>query len=133
MHDELWTVRKLVEMNVDGIVLKSSDTSHLQSAVETVMSGRQYQCSHFLRIYSRFKSRCDTSQYNIQLTEKELEILYAIVNGDSTAEIAKNLFRSINTIESHRRRIMAKFDAKNMAELVAKAIRLGVISVREDE
>ena len=131
MHDELWTIRKLMELNINGIVLKSSDTSQLLAAVYAVMEGKQYQCSHFSRLCARINSKSDANQYNIQLTEKELEILKAIVNGDSTAVIAQKLFRSINTIETHRRRIMDKFDAKNMAELVAKAIRLGFIPMKE--
>ncbi len=54
----------------------------------------------------------------IKLTMREKEIVQLIVKGHTTALIAKELFLSVNTIETHRRNIYRKLDVKNLPELV---------------
>ena len=56
------------------------------------------------------------------LTEREKEILKLIVEGLSNKEIGDKLFISVRTVDTHRRNIMDKIEAKNTAELVRKAI-----------
>lgn len=63
------------------------------------------------------------------LTQRELDVLRAIAKGYNTGEIAGLLFLSENTIETHRKKLMLKLGARNMAELVVKAISLGIVTV----
>lgn len=67
---------------------------------------------------------------NFNLSERETEVLEAIGHGCTTHEIANRLCLSVNTIETHRRNLFAKLDVRNVAELVVKAIRLGLVSVK---
>lgn len=60
-------------------------------------------------------------------TKRELEIIRQLASGKNTDEIADMLFLSINTIETHRRNILAKTNAKNTVELVADCIKKGII------
>jgi two-component system response regulator FixJ len=62
------------------------------------------------------------------LTECELAVLYRIVQGQSNKQIASELYRSIRTIENHRAHLMRKLNAKNMADLVNRAISFKMIS-----
>ena len=55
--------------------------------------------------------------------------IWAIAKGYNTGEIAGLLFLSENTIETHRKKLMLKLGARNMAELVVKAISLGIVTV----
>ena len=57
-------------------------------------------------------------------------MLQAIVKGYNTNEIADLLCLSDNTIETHRRNLLAKLDVHNVAELVVQAIRLGLVSIK---
>jgi len=59
------------------------------------------------------------------LTKREREILKLIVEGQSSDMIAANLFISRNTVNVHRRNILAKTETASLAELVGKAIREG--------
>lgn len=63
-------------------------------------------------------------QPNHALTTKEKEVLKKIVLGLSTKQIAKVLNISEHTVDSHRKNMLRKLQAKNVAELVKKASKL---------
>lgn len=67
------------------------------------------------------------SVMSIPFTKRELEILQLLANGFNTEEIAEKLFISRNTVETHRRNMLNKTDARNTTELVADCIRMGYI------
>jgi DNA-binding CsgD family transcriptional regulator len=58
------------------------------------------------------------------LTERERQVLKLIAEGFSTKMIASQLKISINTVETHRRHLLEKLDAKNSMELIKKGFRL---------
>ena len=59
------------------------------------------------------------------LTRREKEILYYIVHGRRSNEIAEILFLSKHTVLNHRRNIMAKTETSTLGELIAKTIQEG--------
>jgi len=61
------------------------------------------------------------------ITRREKEVLQLIAEGLTNAEIAGKLFISIPTVNTHRKSILEKFDVKNTATLIGKAIKMGVI------
>ena len=62
-----------------------------------------------------------------ELSNRELEILELIATGLTTAKIAKKLFLSAGTIETHRKRIIRKTKVNNITQAVAIAVRTGLI------
>ncbi|WP_158894794.1 response regulator transcription factor [Amycolatopsis anabasis] len=60
------------------------------------------------------------------LTAIELDILEAIARGQKNAEIAKNQYRSVETVRSHVRTILRKLGARNRAHAVAIAYHTGI-------
>jgi len=61
------------------------------------------------------------------LTKREAEILKLIISGKSNKEIARILYRSKRTVESHRDHIMHKLGVNNVADLVKIAVKIGII------
>jgi len=61
------------------------------------------------------------------ITRREKEVLQLIAEGLTNTEIAQKLFISIPTVNTHRKSLLEKFDAKNTATLIGKAIRAGLI------
>ncbi|MFD0976371.1 response regulator transcription factor [Salinimicrobium gaetbulicola] len=61
------------------------------------------------------------------LTEREMEVIQKIAEGFSTNEIAAQLHISVHTLRTHRKNILKKSHCKNINELVAQYIRVGVI------
>lgn len=53
------------------------------------------------------------------LTRRELEVVRGTAVGKTSAEIAKEMFLSIETVKSHKRHVIAKLQARNMTHAVA--------------
>ncbi len=61
------------------------------------------------------------------LTKREAEILRLIVSGKTNKKIARQLCRTERTVEYHRNRLMRKLDAHSAADLVRRAIAVGIV------
>jgi len=61
------------------------------------------------------------------LTRREIEVLELAAGGLAPAELARELYVSVNTVKSHLAHAYAKLSAHNRAEAVARATRLGLI------
>ena len=120
IHDEFWTLRQMINSGADGIVMKSDDPSELVTAIDKVMDGGSYFSSHY-------RQACEQMEQFQALSSREIEVLRLIAEGLMTRDIAERLFVSENTIEFHRKRIMRKLGASNMAQLVKEGIARGYI------
>jgi DNA-binding CsgD family transcriptional regulator len=70
----------------------------------------------------------ETSQDTpINLSKREREILYCLVEGKSSEEISKQLHLSLHTIVTHRKNILSKTGCANTAALISFAIKRGLI------
>ena len=124
MHDEIWTVRRLLQCGVAGVVLKSEPPDVLQACVKSVFSSDE---PFFSPHFERLRRKALQLQRNEVLTDRELQVLRLVVEGDSTQEIAEKLFLSENTVETHRRRIITKLGARNITEAAAKAYKMAIL------
>lgn len=130
MHEEIWTMARLTECDVDGVILKSSDPQLIKEAVRSVMEGRRFFCPRFHRLYARLVQRSGRlGREGDAPTARELEVLRAIARGLRTSEIAERLFISENTVETHRKNLMLKLGARNSADLVMRAVERGFLRV----
>lgn len=68
---------------------------------------------------------------NELLTPRQCEILRLVANGLTTKEIAKSLFISVKTVETHRGQIMQRLNIHDLAGLIRHALRVGLISLDE--
>ncbi|MCL2313550.1 MAG: response regulator transcription factor [Firmicutes bacterium] len=124
MHEKIWIVQKLIDAQINGIVFKSSDTSILIQAIETVLFGKIFYCRRFQEI----KKHLTNKIYFEPPSSRELEVLKLITQGNSTLQIAEKLFISENTVETHRKQLFYKLQAKNAVDLVMKAQTQGLIA-----
>ena len=122
IHDELWTLRQMINSGANAIVMKSDDTSELLAAIGQVLEGNNYFSAHF-------RQACEEMEHYQTLSEREIEILRLIAEGLPSKDIAERLFVSQNTIEFHRKRIMRKLGVTNMAQLVKEGFAKGYIKV----
>lgn len=120
-YDEKRFVKRVLKEGASGYLLKSATSSELAKAIRMVMSGAIYMSEELPNIFTEKKKR--TSDYLFaDLTSREIEVLKLICDEKTTDEIAKELFISHNTVESHRSNILLKVGAKNTAGLVKWAV-----------
>lgn len=62
------------------------------------------------------------------LTPREINVLQLIGQGYSSQQIAQELLISAHTVDSHRKNLLTKFDAKNAAELILRAFQAKVLN-----
>ncbi|MDR2384123.1 MAG: response regulator transcription factor [Tannerella sp.] len=104
-----------------GFVLKNCEFKEILSAIETVHKGGHYVCTGI-------EEKCNTNPTPaIILTPREKEILEYLARGMTTKQIAKRIFRSIENVNSFRDKLFFKFDVKNVAELIKKAMDCGYL------
>lgn len=120
MHEELWTIRQLMKEDADAIVMKGDNPQEVLIALRKIEQGKGYFSQQFMRLINSQ----DSSE--ISVSNREAEVLEHISNGLSTNDIAQQLNISNNTVEFHRHNLMKKLSANNMAQLVKKAIQLGL-------
>ncbi len=61
------------------------------------------------------------------LTERELEVLHLVADGDSNQDIARKLVVSLATVKTHINHIFGKLDAESRVQVVARARALGLL------
>lgn len=127
MHDEVWYINRMIAMGVNGIVLKASETNELKNAVLSVLNNDVYTCPRFAKIKQKLKASVGKFHYKDLPTKREQEVLQLLSNGLSSIQIAVQLGVTENTVETFRKRLIQKFDAKNAVDLVVKAISRGLI------
>ncbi len=129
MHEEIWFIKNLIQCSVDGILFKSIDSTKIAKAIRRVLDGETYYCPYAEHVRAQMK-RSDEGRRE-ELTLRELDVLKRISEGKNTQEIAQELCVSTNTVDTHRRHLMDKLDARNVADLIMTAISKGIIPIRK--
>ena len=117
-------IEKSIEAGMNGFVLKTSDIKDITDGITEVLAGRRYLGKGVKELIS---SRPSGNSSDPIITRRESEILKLIADGLTNQEIAEKLFISTSTVDSHRKNLLIKFDAKNTAALVKIAIDKGLI------
>jgi len=68
-----------------------------------------------------------SSTQRLGVSQRELQVLYLLSNGYSSKEAALALFISTHTIKDHRKALLKKLDARNVAQLVRKGFECQLI------
>ncbi|WP_372966620.1 response regulator [Marinobacter sp.] len=115
------TVRRALQLKVNGFVDKSESVDQILFAIREVMAGRSYFSESFLLMSG------STPEEALTLTRQQLAILVMIQEGHSNKEIARQLFVSLNTVKTHLRLLYEKLEVANRTSCIAKARNLGLL------
>lgn len=132
MHADAEFISAMLKAGALGYLLKDCAVEELICAVQTVINGKIYLSRTITDIVVDDYVRSipeDAASILSVLTNREREVLQLIAEGKATKEIASLLHVSINTIDTHRRRIMEKVNIHSVAELTKYAIRKGLTSL----
>lgn len=117
-------VEEAFQAGVKGFVLKTSDVKDITDGIKRVIAGEVYFGNGVKELINR---RSSGDRNDIIVTRRECEILKLIADGYTNQEIADKLFISTSTVDSHRKNLLLKFEAKNSAMLIKAAVSKGII------
>lgn len=115
MHNKPSIVKKSIEAEVDGYILKDDPIDIFTTAINTILLGKKFYSQ---RIKASMKFLTLDS---ILLSPREEEVLRYIAKGLNSNEISKKLHISVETVKTHNRNIKTKLNIENRAELIKYA------------
>lgn len=121
-------IKQILKNGAMGYLLKNTSKPELLEAIKEVTYGNRYLPKKISDILLNDSIGVENSSFFIpKLTTREKEILALIIKEYTTEEIAKQLFVSTKTVESHRSNLIQKLSVKNSAGLVRVAFEKGLI------
>ncbi|MEX2617558.1 MAG: response regulator transcription factor [Alphaproteobacteria bacterium] len=111
---------QLVEAGVDGMFAKGGPNGLLYEKLPLILRGGKFIAPECLDLI-RGQPEAAT------LTRRERQTLHMVLRGRTTKEIAEAQGISPRTAEKHRASLMAKLDVRSVAELMARALRDGLL------
>jgi two-component system, NarL family, response regulator NreC len=127
MQDDPRYVREAFAAGASGYVLKEAADSELVTAVRQVAGGTPYVDPAMGARIAAADAEAERVAAEDPLSERESEVLRLLALGNTNQEIAKTLFISVRTAETHRAHIMQKLRISTRAELVRYAIAQGLL------
>jgi len=125
VHTERRFVQEMLQIGVEGYIVKSAAVKELVQAIRTVMEGRVYLSPEIAHEALERMGPVSLSRI-ARLGRRERQVLALLADGKRSTEIASTLAISVATVEVHRRNIMRKLDLHTVAELTKYAIREGL-------
>mgnify|MGYP001081114083 CR=1 FL=1 len=136
-------INQLLDIGVDGYLSKLARKDDIQQAICNVVAGNQYfgrsvsKMMYDIYVLKKhpFATKKQTSwfsrpaQNDIQLTERELEVIRLLCDGCTVKEIAEKLAISARTVETHKANTLAKLGFSRTADLIKYAIREKIIEI----
>lgn len=129
VSEDAQTIQEAFQAGVSGYIMKKAGKAEFEEALKTVALGKKYYSeSVVFELLNRNKQVSDLVNETVEdkvenLSNREIEIVKLIAQEFSTNEIAKKLFLSPATVETHRHNILKKLGIKNSIGLVKFAIR----------
>ncbi len=127
MQDDPRYVREAFEAGAAGYVLKEAADNEVIGAVRAVAAGERYVHpalgARLIAAEAEERRRAEQDP----LSDREREVLRLLALGHTNQEIAKALFISVRTAETHRAHIMQKLRLTSRAELVRHALAEGML------
>ena len=118
---------QMIKAGVKGFILKKANKFELEQAIREVHRGGAFFSQEILqKLAFRHTGKITATA---DLTPREKEIMVLICQGFTTQEISERLFISCKTVDTHRSNLFLKTAVRNVAGLIAWAIRNQFYSV----
>ena len=127
-HEEKEKILDALRAGASGYLTKPLSGEQLIQAIYDVMRGGAVMSPSVARKVLEIFAQQDLAPYDYKLTAREQEVLEELVAGKTKKRIAKDLFLSPNTVDTHLRSIYAKLHVNTQTAAVAKAFREGLVT-----
>ncbi len=119
---------------VMSYVKKDCDIPEILSSIKETGAGKKFFCGQILESIQRAAINVDDLNVDefscepVLLSEREMEIIKYIAEGNTNAQIAELLHLSPHTVTTHRKNIMGKLGTKNTAGIVMYAVKTNLVT-----
>ena len=128
VYEENEKIFNALRNGASGYLLKTSSADEILSAIEEVLNGGGPMSPVIAgKVLKMFQGLPHANEkYN--LSEREREVLNALVQGMTKKEISETMFISYHTVDSHIRNIYDKLHVNSKSAAVAKAVKERLIN-----
>ncbi len=128
MHVETDLIRKSLKAGAIGYLTKDATFDEVLKALQMACDGDVIISPEFAHALLDETDDMRAHQVTI-LSEREMEVLQLLAEGQSTPEIAGNMFISQKTVKNHLASIYEKIDARDRTHAVIRAVKMGIIKI----
>ena len=132
MHQEERHIIRMIELGVNGYLMKNSNSDEVIECIESVMEFDYYfnnKITNIMRKVMMYKGKGTATNIIHDLSEREIEVLELICKEYTAKEIGEKLFISFRTVEGHRKNLLSKLNVRNTAGLVVLAIKNEIVKI----
>lgn len=129
-HSSEEFVFRALRSGADGFVLKDDPPGELYTAIKSVASGGEHLSPQVTKkvILGYLQGQMGGSNGVLKsLTPRQRDVLQLVAQGKSTKEIANSLKVSVNTVKTHRQKLMDKLGVHEITGVVRYAVKLGLV------
>jgi DNA-binding NarL/FixJ family response regulator len=116
-------IHRALQSGAKSYLLKDMPTEEIASTIRAVHAGDAW-------LPRQVAARLDERSEREQLTERERDVLEALIKGRSNKEIACSLCISEDTVKSHLKTLFTKLRVRDRTEAAVEAIRHGIVHLR---
>jgi DNA-binding NarL/FixJ family response regulator len=131
MYDDEKFIIHLMENGANGYLLKNADSAEIRKAIYCVFENGYYfndlVNKALLKKLVIKANLTPTFRPDIDLSDRELQVLHLICEEKTNVEIGQTIFLSSRSVEGIRQRLIEKVGARNTAGLVLFAVKNGII------
>lgn len=136
MHENPEYLLEALKAGTAGYVLKDVSQPELIAAVQDVLHGDLILDKDLMiRLLQRLASEPPHAEELPleQLSQRELEVLQLLTQGQTNREIARNLIVSVSTVKNHVEHILAKLGVSDRTQAAVRAVELGLLPTASKE
>jgi DNA-binding NarL/FixJ family response regulator len=131
MIDQEQVIVQMLKEDIHAYLLKNCSEEILYKTISEVLTKGFYFNDYMLQlIHKSFISKKNGNQNQLYFSKRELEVIEALCQGNTTTEIANKLFISPRTVETHKQKLMEKTESRSSVELALFAINNGLIDIK---
>ncbi len=118
----------LLRLDIAGYLTKTTNLEELVLAIRRVYSGQRYITPHIAQQLALNKNKDPAESPLKQLSERELQVLMSLAQGETLKSIGDKLCISTKTVATYRYRLYDKLQVRNDVELAHLAIHFGLLA-----